>query len=429
MDDSTRAAVLEEVRAELERLWETLTGAAELDLERAEGAVRDGMLAIGARLLEATVAAHGTGKAGARSPCPCGGQARFEGYRAKGVQTVVGWITLRRAYYACVNCGHGHCPLDAAVGLRRDSLSPGVRRLVGQLGALLPFAEAGRTLADTARVTVSASTVRTVTEALGAQRETELAGAIAAAWTQGLPPAPGTAPERLIVAMDGIRILGTDGSGHEVKVGVVQPIPGVGTAARQGRASYVAGLEPAVAFGPRLALEAHRRGLEGAQRVAVLGDGAAWIWTLAEEYFPGALHIVDWFHASERIWALGRALFGEGTSETTTWVEHQLDRLAQGQAATLAAEWAALPTRGEAAAVRDEQVTYFTGQARRMAYDQYRAAGWDIGSGIVESACKQVVAAREKGPGMRWSEAGAHTVAAVRVLVLNNQWHDYALAS
>ena len=79
--------------------------------------------------------------------------------------------------------------------------------------------------------------------------------------------------------------------------------------------------------------------------------------------------------------------------------------------------------------MRDEQVTYFTNQAGRMAYDQYRAAGWDIGSGMVESACKQVIAAREKGAGMRWSDAGAHTVAAVRVMLRNEDRDSAACAA
>ena len=429
MDDSTGSAVLEAVRADLERLWGDLTGAADVDLEAAEGAVRDGVLAIGARVLEAGLAARGSGKAGARRACPCGGSASFEGYRPKGVQTVVGWITLRRAYYACASCGHGHCPLDAALGVARDGLSPGVRRLASQLGALLPFAGAAQTLEDTARVRLSASTVRGVTEAVGARHEAAVAADIAAAWAVGLPPARGVPPERLYVAMDGVRILGADGAGREVKVGVVVPVRRTAGGERREAASYAAGLEPAAAFGQRLALEAHRRGLERAGLVAVLGDGAEWIWNLAAEHFPTALQIVDWFHASERVWDLGRALHGEGTAETTAWVEAQLARLAQGQAATLAAEWQALACRGEALAVRDAQVTYFTNQAPRMAYARYRTAGWDIGSGMVESACKRVIAAREKGPGMRWSEAGAHTVAAVRVLLLNDQWDSYAFAA
>ncbi len=428
MDDSTGSAVLAVLSRELTALWEAVIGAERLDLERAEQTVRDGVLAIGARLLEAGLAARGTGKQGPRRPCPCGGSAACEGYRPKGVQTLVGWITLRRAYYACPACGHGQCPLDAPLGVARDSLSPGVRRAACRLGALLPFAEAAQTLAETARVRLSASTLRTVTEAVGAHREQTLAAERVAAWAQGVPRVTGT-PDRLYVAMDGVRILSTDGTGREVKVGVVVPVQRTTGGERRERASYVAGLEPAASFGQRLALEAQRRGLEGAGQVAVLGDGAEWIWQLAAEHCPHATQIVDWFHASERIWAPGRALWGAETVQTTAWVAAHLARLAQGHAATLAAEWQALPCRGEAALVRDAQVTYFTNQASRMAYDRYRAAGWDIGSGMVESACKHLIGAREKGPGMRWSEAGAQTVAAVRVLLFNNQWDSYDLAA
>jgi hypothetical protein len=429
VDDSTRSAVLTALAGDLERLCDELTGTEELNLETAEATVRDGVLAIGARLLAAGLAGRGTGKVGAHRPCACGGEAAFEGYRPKGVQTVVGWIILRRAYYVCPTCGHGQCPLDAALGLTRDSLSPGVRRLACRFGALLPFAEAARTLAEAATVRLSASTVRAVTEAVGARHEHALAAAITTAWAAGLPALPEAPPQRLYVAMDGIRILGTDGVGREVKVGVVVPVRETAAGERRDRASYVAGLEPSARFGPRLALEAHRRGLEGAGRVAVLGDGAEWIWQLAAEHCPHATQIVDWFHASERVWELGRALFGDGTAATTAWVERQLARLAQGQAATLAREWQTLRCRGEVGGVRDAQVTYFTNQAPRMAYDQYRAAGWDIGSGMVESACKYLIGAREKGPGMRWSDAGAQTVAAVRVLLFNDHWATHDLAA
>lgn len=419
MDDSMGSAVLEAIQADLAALWTTMVATETGDLETAESRVRDGMLAIGGRLLEASVAARGTGKAGARIRCECGAEAVCEGYRRKQVQTVVGWITIRRAYYACPGCGQGRAPLDDALGLERDSSSPGVRRLAWRFGGRLPFAQAAQSLAEAARIQLSASTVRTLTETVGAQREVALAAQITTAWREGLPPAATIPPERLYVAMDGVRILGVDGAGREVKVGVVVPVRGTGAGERRGLASYAAGLESAAAFGRRLALEAHRRGLEGARTIAVLGDGAAWIWALAAEHFPHATQIVDWFHASERVWALGRALYGAETSETATWVEQQLARLAQGQAALLATEWRTLPARGEVAAVRDEQVTYFTNQAPRMAYDQYRAAGWDIGSGMVESACKHLIAVREKGAGMRWSEAGAQTVAAVRVLLSN----------
>jgi hypothetical protein len=424
VDDSTTPAVLGALGADLARLLAEVVAAEGQDLAELEGAVRDGVLAVGARLLEAGLAARGTGKAGPGVPCPCGQVARFEGYRPKAVQTLVGWVAVRRAYYACAACGRGHCPLDAALGLERDGHSPGVRRLAARCGALLPFAPAAALLAEAAGVRLSASAVRATTEAAGARREGRVQAAVAAAWAQGVPPASGPAPDRLYVAMDGVRVLGTDGEGREVKVGVVQPVLRAGRGERRAAASYAAGLEPAAAFGRRLALEAHGRGLEAAGEVVVLGDGAAWIWNLAEEHFPAATQIVDWYHASERVWALGKALHGDGTPEAAGWVDGQLGRLAAGEVAALVAEWRALPCRPEAAAVRDDQVGYFANQAPRMAYDRYRARGLDIGSGMVEGACKHLIGAREKGPGMRWGDPGANAVAQVRVALFNDRWDE-----
>jgi hypothetical protein len=425
VDDSTIPAVLEALHADLRALLEWLVGTAAVDLATAEGVVRDGVLALGGRLLAAGLACRGTGKAGPRRPCPCGGQATCEGYRPKTVQTLVGWIELRRAYYACPACGQGQAPLDATLGVARDSHSPGVRRLACRFGALLPFAQAATTLAEAAGIHLGTSTVRTVTEAVGAQQERTIAAAVTAAWATGLPPAAGPPPDRVYVAMDGVRILGTDGAGREVKVGVVVPVQRQADGEERAPASYTASLEAAAGFGRRLALDAHRRGIEGTREVAVLGDGAAWIWALAAEHFPTAVQIVDWYHASERVWELGRALFGEATPATAAWVERQLARLAIGHVRRLVAQWQRLPCAGPIAAVRDEQVTYFTNQASRMAYDRYRAAGWDIGSGMVESGCKYLIGAREKGPGMRWGERGAQTVAQVRVLLFNQQWNQF----
>lgn len=430
MDESTRPAVLAELVAEVAALLDWVGTTEDLDLATAERQVRDRVLAVGAHLLTAGLAARGTGKAGPRLACRCGGAATCEGYRRKEAQTLVGWVRVRRAYYWCAACGHGWCPLDAALGLGRDSHSPGVRRVLGRLGVLVPFAQAAATLAEVAGVQTSPSTLRAVTEAIGARRETELTTATARAWAAGLSPAAGTPPARLYVAMDGVRILGTGGEGKEAKIGVVRPEHRrCGEDLVPGPASDVAAFAPAEAFGRRLAVEAHRRGLEDAAEVIVLGDGAEWIWNLATEHYPGATQIVDWYHASERIWELGRARYGEGTPQTARWVDRQLGRLAKGEVAALLAAWRRLTCGGAAATVRDEQVRYFTNQASRMAYGRYRVRGLDIGSGLVEGACKHLIGAREKGPGMRWSVPGAQAVANVRVLLFNDQWGDYPLTA
>lgn len=433
MDDSTLAAVLAEVEADLRDLLTWLTQTPDLPLAAAETTTFTRLRTVGARVLEAGMAARGTGKAIGALVCECGARLHSEGTRPKGVQTLVGWITLHRTYYRCPTCGQGQVPLDTALGLGRDSTSPGVRRLACRFGALLPFAQAAATLHEAAGVQLSPSTVRTITERLGQQREQTIQTQIAQAWAAGWPSAR-RAPadrcaDRCYVAMDGTCILSTDGSGREVKLGMVVPVHTTPDGQQRGPARYAASVEVAEAFGRRLALVAHDQNVEGTEAVAVLGDGAAWIWNVAAEHFPGAVQIVDWYHASERIWRLGRALWGEATTTTTAWVEAQLELLAAGRVAALIAGWQALSCRGETAVLRDEQVTYFTNQASRMAYAQYRAAGWDIGSGMIESACKAVIGQREKGPGMRWSAIGAQAVTNVRLLLFNNDWHDHWAAA
>jgi hypothetical protein len=126
---------------------------------------------------------------------------------------------------------------------------------------------------------------------------------------------------------------------------------------------------------------------------------------------------------------LGRARSGDGTAATTRWVARQLAHLAKGDVRKLIRTWRRLKCGGTAAAVRDEQVGYFTNQAGRMAYARYRARGLDIGSGMVEGGAKALIGAREKGSGMRWTVAGAEAVAQVRVLLFNDQWATYDLAA
>ena len=257
------------------------------DLELAEGLVRDGVLAMGARLLEAGLAARGSGKREPASSVSLWRDARC--VRGIGPRACRRWWAGSRCVGPTMpvrQCGHGHCPLDAVLGLSRDSLSPGVRRVAGRLGALLPFAEAARTLAETARVQLSASTLRAVTETVGARYEQDLA-------RRSPPPGPTGCRRPVACRRDGstwpwmaCASWGPMGPGEKSRSASWCRSRRRRDGSSGSAASYVAGLEPAAAFGQRLALEAHRRGLEGAGQVAVLGDGAEWIWQLAAEHCP-----------------------------------------------------------------------------------------------------------------------------------------------
>jgi hypothetical protein len=198
-----------------------------------------------------------------------------------------------------------------------------------------------------------------------------------------------------------------------------------------GATTYTATLAPAEAFGRQLQAAAQRRGLGWARRVVVLGDGAKWIWKLAARRFPGAVQVVDWYHAREHLWALAQLLYGEGTPAAWTWLETVAGELwlaaapADVAVVALAAAdaWTAPPPPGAPRRTKARRlevaqaVAYFAGNAPRMRYAAVRAAGLPVGSGVVEGGCRSVLHVRLKRPGARWAAPAAEHLAHARAVL------------
>ncbi len=167
-------------------------------------------------------------------------------------------------------------------------------------------------------------------------------------------------------------------------------------------------------------------GLSQAEQVVVIGDGAAWIWNLAAEQFPGAVQIVDLFHAKEHVWDVAHAVFGSGTAPATAWATHACSLLEQGDTEALVTAIKALPPiapePGQARSCLQRAVDYFTSHAQRMRYPAFRAQGMHLGSGIAEAACKTIVSTRAKRSGMRWTPEGIDALLPVRTAVLNGAY-------
>jgi hypothetical protein len=233
----------------------------------------------------------------------------------------------------------------------------------------------------------------------------------------------------------------TDEGWKEVKLGAIYDLV---TRRRQGAPVPVVGattstatLDHAHDFGRQLLAVAHRRGLGWARQVAVLGDGAKWIWKLAARWVPQAVQIVDWFHAQEHLWALAQLLYGEGTAAAWTWREPLAGELWAAQteddvavlAQAVDEAWAAprkdlpagTPRRTKA---RHQEVTkavaYFTTNADRLRYGAFRAQHLPVGSGVVEGGCQSVLHTRLKLPGACWSAAGAEAMVRARALVCSD---------
>ena len=184
-------------------------------------------------------------------------------------------------------------------------------------------------------------------------------------------------------------------------------------------------LERVDSFGEQVYARAYLRGVENAGEVVVLGDGAAWIWRSFSHHYPDAVQILDYFHASEHLALVANAWYGEGTEKAKRWVEaRQCDLLSDCVETVIRSIRSWKPVDDEAKEIRRKNLSYFATNKDRMRYATFKAHGYHIGSGLVESACKTVVGTRLKQSGMRWSQAGAEAMLHLRSLLLTNQNAD-----
>jgi len=396
------------------------------------------MLHLGAELLEKLLAVD-TGYRGPRIDCGQGHHAEFVSYRVKRLETVLGRITLRRAYYHCPACGHGIVPRDVELGVTDVSLSPGLRRMTARAAAAQPFAKATDLLGELAGVTLSVKRVERAAEADGAaaaQRIRAESQPIADGTVSVLAPATPpdkTLPDKLYVAVDGTGVpmvpaatqdrAGKHPDGRartrEVKLACLftqTTVDDEGWPVRDpGSSSYLASFAPAGEFATLVHAEARRRGSDHIRQPVVLGDGAPWIWNLATAILPEAPQIVDLYHAREHLHDLAKLLapaLGEGQ---TAWLTDRLANLDDGDIETLVHTAEQLPLTGpDATAERTTALAYFTTNAQRMRYAYFRDLGMFVGSGAVEAGCKAVIGQRLKLSGMRWNIPGATGILTLR---------------
>jgi hypothetical protein len=190
--------------------------------------------------------------------------------------------------------------------------------------------------------------------------------------------------------------------------------------------TYAAAIESAEEFGLRLYTEAWRRGWSRAKKKVVLGDGAVWIWNLADQHFPGAVQIVDLYHARQHLWELSAKIFAADERARTPWMARLLDKLDQGKVEALVQTLREFPpANAELARLLANEADYFQRNRDRIRYPAYRQQGLFVGSGVVEAGCKTVVGARLKRSGMFWTVRGANSIIALRCCRLSNRFEDY----
>ena len=394
-------------------------------------------------MLEQLLGADGGGYQGARIDCGQGHEAHFEGYRDKQLLTVLGAVQLRRAYYHCPDCGGGVVPKDGDLDVASTSFSPGVRRMMGRVGAKEAFEEGQRDLEELAGVRVSIKAVERVSEGLGSEVEDLCKREREWAFSEKIVPFVSAPAPTMYVAVDGtgVPVLASEVEGRSGKEGGAAKTreAKLGCVFSQTRrdeqglplrdpdsTTYVGAIEEAAAFGARIYTEATRRGATRAPRLVVLGDGAPWIWGIAEEHFHQALQIVDLYHARQRLCDLSKIVWGLDSAETQQWVRLHQELLDRGDVEAVLDAIRRLPGGDQPVRkARRTSIEYFRKNAERMRYACFRSQGLFIGSGVIEAGCKTIIGQRLKQSGMRWTVDGANAIIALRCCQLSNRWEEF----
>lgn len=301
-----------------------------------------------------------------------------------------------------------------------------------RLGARLPFAQAVEELAFFWMVRVSEATMRRYTEAAGAAAVAEARAENERIAQEHPASLPGPALQQLSV--DGAMVPLVGGQWGEVKtvaVGTVTQTEGKdGSRTTQtGELSYYSRLADSATFTEGATGELHRRGTFGATRVVAPGDGAEWIQGFLNYHRQDAVRILDFPHAVEHLAAVSQAVWGPGTERATCWLEEQAHTLKHGDPEAVLAAVRALPVaeakdRGEGKRVQEQTLQYFEKRREQIQYAKFLAAGYPIGSGIVESANKLVVEARLKGSGMHWASSHVDPMLELQTVLANGRWHE-----
>jgi hypothetical protein len=387
-------------------IWEALVEAPEA--AEIESRVQAWSRQVGRQLLEAGLQAAIMRREQAPEQC-CGKRMERHARERREVLTLLGPVRIWRRYLRCEQCRAHRRPTDAWLGWR-GGFSAAVEEVVAWECAALPYREALASLSKLAGVELSV----------------RAAEGIVAQWGReplALAPYAARIEQAAVVEIDGTSAF-LEGRWREVKLGAIfgwdraqdKPTP----LAR----SYVASWQKAHNFGETLWQEALVRGVSRVGAMAVIGDGAPWIWELASHLFPRAVQILDWYHLSEHLWTAARVVHGEGTEPTKRLAERWETEVWEGRSEGVEEHLREFVRQGrdDAKETLRRGADYLQTHQHRIRYPLFRAAGWPTGSGVVEGGCKQVVGMRLKRKSTRWSEPGAAAVLNLRVDRLSERW-------
>lgn len=374
--------------------------------------------------------------------CPCGEQAKFVSKREAVLWTVFGKVNYQRRYYLCAECHQGQSPLDQKYGIMPGQVTQTLSSLLGVLGVEVAFEEASHLAERFLLFRVSDNTVRKQTEGYGnAQAQAEKEWIEKAENEKSLQVRERSLEDRsgrIYASIDGAHVP-LQHEWRELKTLCWYKVEKIGISASQKHhrqrqpigeqnhlqaqdMKYHCDVTEAEQFGRLLWATGIQNNVDTYDEVVFVSDGAAWIWKLVEKYFPHAIQIVDWYHASQYLTPIAEAAFGAGTRQAQEWLTQVKTDLWEGCIQEVLQACRAFLHHSHARPFAEKAISYYTNNEKRMDYAYFRQHGYLIGSGTIESACKQIAAARLKCSGARWTLAGVIATAKARAAWLSKTW-------
>ena len=419
--------IVAEIQQEMEDIFQELSDTEDVSVSTVEARVSKAADSWAQRLSESVLSETASCKE--TSPvsvaCPsCQGHSHRYRCRARNFTTVCGVLRISRWEYKC-RCGYIHVPWEAKQGFK-GRYTQAVAKAMMRVAAQLNYRAAAAELKHQG-IEVSHTTLHQKVQA----------------WSAGEVISDYVASEclesdaRWYASFDGCHTNSPVGW-QEVKVGCIgKDYPHQNATSvmkiRPPSLRYIASRSCASDFGEQLSALATQTGIYqdektiDTEEVVVIGDGAVWIWNLADEHFPGATEIVDFMHAKKHLHDVAKLAFVEDDSDRVeTWVRTTETSLYNGETSQVVARIRELATENPAIGdVLEKEVRYFQKNAHRMQYRTFNEKGYQIGSGVIESACKHVVAERCKQAGMRWSTPGINAILFWRCLLKNDAADTY----
>ena len=429
-------------------------GQEQAQIDEVEMSMRVVMLKIGGQALKWFLESV-DGEVEAEIECACGGKLKYQRRRKATIWSVFDKVMYRRAYYAGCACGKGCAPVDQRYGIEPGKVTSGLAHLIALSGIHKAFEDGRKWLKEYLLFEVSENTVRAETQKMGElqrQADADLVKetqdeASLQKREQSRPPAA----DILYGSIDAAKVRIEPRNKQEkaaenrenwrdLKAGcfyegeIVPPsqrstrqadkAEREGTVLRAKNKKYFCDIDKAEQFGKLLWATACAVGADRVRLLVFICDGAIWIWNLIAYYFPNAIQIVDWYHAADRLKRIAEQAFSNLT-ERQAWLESVTEDLWQGRVELVIEACRSLAKKSNLAR---QSLAYYGDNLERMRYAQFRAAGYLIGSGVIESGCKQIVTQRLKLPGAQWNLDGAILTGKARAAWLSGNWQNLVSA-